>query len=344
MKKYKLFILGAGPAGISLAMEARAAGLEANDILIVDKAEAHSWVIRSLYPEKKLVTANYKGMPAVCHGVMCLEDGTKHDTINYLDKAIEKTEVQVNYKEEVLKIEKHDDNHTDYFKIITNKGQYESKIVVIAIGIFGKPNKPDYKLPLRLKKRIHFDITSFKANNENILVVGGGDSASEFAQYLVEMGNDVTISYRRNSFEKMNVFNKQSIEELEKCNKVKIIYGSNISKVEVSENNKPLVFFKEEEYGVQEFDRVVYALGGSTPENFLKSTGIDFCGDSPKLLEGGETSIKGLFVGGDLLAGKKGGSISHAFNSSRLTMEKICQSYLGCKVSRTSGYETGVRI
>jgi len=344
MKKYKLFIVGAGPAGISLAMEARNAGLDPNEIIIVDKAEAHSWVIRSLYPDKKLVTANYKGMPAVCHGVMCLQDGTKSDTINYLDKAIKDTKVEVKYREEVLKIEKHEEKDDSFFRIITNKDQYQAKIVVIAIGIFGKPNKPDYKLPLKLKKRIHFDITSFQTQGENILVVGGGDSASEFTQYLVEMGNKVTLSYRRKEFVKMNTFNLQSLKELEKCNKVTILYESNITKVEVSENEKPLVYFREKQYGVKEFDRIVYALGGSTPENFLKSTGIDFCGDTPKLLEGGETTIKGLFVGGDLLAGKRGGSISHAFNSSRLTMEKICQSYLDCKISDKTNFEKGVRL
>ncbi len=338
MRKYKLLIVGAGPAGISLVMEARNAGLSSDEILIIDKAEAHSWVIRSLYPDKKLVTANYKGMPAVCHGVMCLEDSSKKDTINYLDKAIKNTGVKVNYREEVLKIEHVDKNGDEFFNVITNKNKYESKIVVIAIGIFGKPNKPDYKLPLKLKNKIHFDITSFFAKGESVLVVGGGDSASEFAQYLVEMGNKVTLSYRRKEFIKMNAINRKSLIELAHCGKVSILFESNIFRVEVSESKTPLVYFKEGHFGMQEFDRIVYALGGSTPENFLKSTGIDFCEDTPKLKEDGETNIKGLFVGGDLLAGKKGGSISHAFNSSRLTMEKICRSYLDCEIANKTNY------
>ena len=344
MKKYKLLIVGAGPAGISLAAEARMAGLDAKDIIMLDKAEAHSWVIRSLYPDKKMVTANYKNMPAVCHGVMCLQDSTKDDTITYLDKAIKKTGVQVNYKEEVLKIEPVGTDEKPEFIVTTNKDKYLAEVVVIAIGIFGKPNKPSYPLPRELKDRIHFDITSFRTTGENILVVGGGDSASEFAQFLVEMGNNVTISYRRDRFTKMNSFNLESLKELEKCDKIKILYNSNIEKVEVSENKKPLVYFKEKEYGVQEFDRIVYALGGSTPENFLKSTGIEFVGDVPKLNENGESTIKGLFVGGDLLAGKRGGSISQAFNASRTTMKQICENYLNCHVSDHLKYEKGVRL
>ncbi|HHH53638.1 MAG TPA: cbb3-type cytochrome oxidase assembly protein CcoS [Bacteroidetes bacterium] len=344
MKNYKLLIIGAGPAGISLAAEARLSGLNSDQILMLDKAEEHSWVIRSLYPEKKLVTANYKGMPAICHGVMCLQDSTKHDTINYLDKAIQKTGVKVKYKQEVLKIEAVGINDEPQFIVTTNNDKFQAKIVVIAIGIFGKPNKPDYPLPRKLKTRIHFDITSFRTTGENILVVGGGDSASEFTQFLVEMGNNVTLSYRRNEFAKMNSFNLESIKELEKCGQVKILYQSNIEKVDISENENPLVFFKEQEYGIDEYDRIVYALGGSTPENFLKSTGIDFAGDVPDVTESGESTTPGLFVGGDLLAGKRGGSISHAFNASRMTMQQICRSYLHCHVSDHFKYEKGIRL
>ena len=344
MKKYKLLIVGAGPAGISLAAEARMAGLKPDEIIMLDKAEAHSWVIRSLYPEKKLVTANYKNMPAVCHGVMCLKDSTKQDTITYLDKAIKKTGVKVNYNEEVLKIEAIGTDEKPLFKVTTNKNTYLAEIVVIAIGIFGKPNKPDYPLPKELKDRIHFDVTSFRTTGEHILVVGGGDSAAEFAQFLVENGNKVTISYRRDKFTKMNSFNLESIKELQKCNQIEILFNSNIEKVTVSPNGKPLVHFKEKEYGTREYDRIVYALGGSTPENFLKSTGIEFSGDAPKLNEKGESTIKGLFVGGDLLAGKKGGSISRAFNASRMTMQQICENYLDCHVSDHLKHEKGVKL
>jgi thioredoxin reductase (NADPH) len=344
MKKYKLLIIGAGPAGISLTAEARLSGLKPEEIVMLDKAEAHSWVIRSLYPEKKLVTANYKGMPAICHGVMCLQDSTKHDTINYLDKAIQKTGVKVNYKEEVQKIEALGTEEEPSFVVTTNHDIYKAQIVVIAIGIFGKPNKPDYPLPRKLKNRIHFDITSFRTTGEKILVVGGGDSASEFTQFLIEMGNVVTLSYRRQEFSKMNSFNLESLNELVKCNRITLLLESNIKSVEISENEIPLVHFNEEKHETMEFDRIVYALGGSTPENFLKSTGIDFVGDAPKIKEGGETTIPGLFIGGDLLAGKKGGSISHAFNASRITMEKICKNYLHCHVSDHFKYDKGVKL
>ncbi len=332
MKNYDLLIIGAGPAGISLAMEARQAGLHQDHILMIDKAESHSWVIRSLYPDKKMVTANYKGQAAVCHGVMCLTDSTKHETVNFLDQAIEETGVQVNYNEEVQKVLTKGTKESPEFIVTTNRDTYKAMIVVIAIGIFGKPNKPHYKLPHKLKSRIHFDITSFNTKGEHILVVGGGDSASEFAQFLVEMGNTVSVSYRKPEFTKMNIFNLRSINELHHCEKkpLQVLFSSNIERLTISDQNKPIVHFIESEFGQQEYDRIVFALGGSTPENFLKLIGIEFSDGTPDIDEKGESTIPGLFVGGDLLAGKKGGSIAHAFNASKHTMQEICNVYLKC--------------
>ncbi len=332
--RYDIIIIGAGPAGISLAMEARNAGVDKDKILMIDKAESHSWVIRSLYPEKKMVTANYKGQKAVCHGVLCLQDSTKEQTVMFLDRAIKQTGVKVHYKEEVQKVNFTGTKDDPFFEVRTDKGIYHSKIVVVAIGIFGKPKKPGYPIPPTVKKRVHFDITSFQASGEHILVVGGGDSAAEFSQFLIEKGNRVTLSYRRDAFVRMNLFNKQSIEELLACDNhpFDVLFGSNIEKLEAS-GDKVAVHFREEKYGVREYDRIVYALGGSTPENFLKLIGIEFNDGKPLTDEKGESNIPGLYIGGDLLAGKKGGSIAHAFNASKFTMDAICRAYLNCQGS-----------
>ncbi len=327
---YKLVIIGAGPAGISLAVEARAAGLGKEEILIIEKAEAHSWVIRSLYPDSKLVTANYKGIKAVCHGVMCMPDLGKEETLNLLDSAIRNTGVEVHYQEEVSKIASFHENGKNRFEIETSNGNYESENVAIAIGIFGRPRKPSYKLPRELRKVVHFDVTSFEATGEKILVVGGGDTASENAQYLHEKGNDVTLSYRGKEFHRMNPINNQSILLLEEQKEVALLRETNIEKVTVSEDGKPVVHFKE--IGEHTYDRLVYSLGGTTPQNFLKVIGITFTEDSPDIDEYGETGIKGLFLCGDLSLGKRGGSIMSAFNASRRTIEALCSRYLHCVV------------
>jgi thioredoxin reductase len=60
---HDLVIVGAGPAGISTAVEAREAGIGRKRILILEKGPAHSYAIRKFYPEDKRVDALYKGIP-----------------------------------------------------------------------------------------------------------------------------------------------------------------------------------------------------------------------------------------------------------------------------------------
>ena len=329
-KIYEILIIGAGPGGISMAAEARAKGVCKDAILVFDKAAEHSYVIRSMYPETKKVTANFKGIKAVCHGAMCLPDTDKKGTISYLDKVIEKAGINVQYKEEIQKVKAVGTEKEPLFEVISTSGTYSGKTVIVAIGVFGKPNKPAYKLPSKLRKSIHFDVNSFRAENEKILVVGGGDSASEYAQYLSEFGNKLELSYRRDSFIRMNQVNNESALLLEENGHMNILWESNIEKVEVSDDKKPIVHFKEEKYGVKQYDRVVYALGGSTPENFLSQIGIEFVGKDLEIDASHESKTKGLFVAGDLASGKKGGSIVAAFNSSRIVMARICEQYINC--------------
>lgn len=70
MRDLDLVIIGAGPAGIALAAEARHAEVAPERIVVLEKGESHSWTIRKLYPEGKPVTASYKGIEARCEGVL----------------------------------------------------------------------------------------------------------------------------------------------------------------------------------------------------------------------------------------------------------------------------------
>lgn len=317
---YELLIIGAGPAGISLAVEAIAGGVNRKKIVILEATHEHSFSIRKFYPDNKAVTANYKGKSVICEGVMCLMDSTKQETLSLLDQAIETNEINVHYQERVHKIHQNDDGT---FYIESDKGQYTAKTCAIAIGIFGRPNKPNYSIPTNLKDKVHFDITSQDISQSEVLVVGGGDSASEYVQYLVQKNNKVSLSYRKSDFSRMNSINLESLLELEKQEKALVLRKTDINSLE-EEGEKVKVYFTSGEK--RTYSNVVYALGGSTPENFLKSCGIDFDGKNPILTDGYETSVPGLFLIGDLSAGKKGGSIISAFNSSHKAMKQILKS------------------
>jgi thioredoxin reductase (NADPH) len=251
---------------------------------------------------------------------MCISDMSKEETLTYLDRAIEENNLLVRYNEAVHTIRPTADKN---FVVDTSEGSYETRRCVISIGILDKPNKPSYPVPAALRKRVHFDITSVELKGEDCLVVGGGDTASEYCQYLVQHGNRVTLSYRRTEFARLNRVNHESLLALEARGQVKILRGSNLTKLE-DDGGRPRAVFAEAATPPQSFDHVVYALGGSTPVNFLKAVGIEFEGDAPVIKQGYETSIPGLYLIGDLSAGKKGGSINLAFNMAADAMRHIC--------------------
>jgi thioredoxin reductase (NADPH) len=326
---HDLVIVGAGPGGIALAAEAHACHLDSNRTVVLEKGRTHNWAIRQFYPEQKLTTANYKGFQARCEGLLCIADMTKSETLDYFDRVIAKYNLDIQYNTEVFAARRVESQAGGRFQIETASGNYESKVLAVAIGILGRPNKPaDYSLPGTLKDRLLFDITSQAIGNEDVLVVGGGDSAAEYVENLFRQKNRVTLSYRKADFTRLNDRNRATLLGMEQRAEVAILRGSNIAKVE-DESGRPRVTYRES-LPPQVFDRIVYALGGTTPSNFLRTLGITFNQDGAIFDASGETNVPGLFVLGDLVVGSKGGSIITAFNSAVRAMQRICDAYLPC--------------
>ena len=324
-------IIGAGPAGIALAAEARAAGVAAGRILILEKAPEHSWIIRKYYPASKPVLANYKGIEAKCEGVLCIPDLTREETLTFLDQAIRESGARVRYGEEVYRIGREPDGR---LRIESSGGISRAPVVVIAIGILGRPNKPSHPIPREVQKKVLFDVTSEEVRGREVLVVGGGDTATEYCQFLVQESNRVTLSYRGETLTRPNPINRDSLLALERQGRLRILLASNIARLEAA-GKAVLVCFQEPGLSPLEVDRVVYALGGTTPENFLKSAGIEFDGPEPRLTRSFGTSVPGLFLAGDLTAGRRGGSIILAFNTAAAAMRKICEDHGICEVKPT---------
>jgi thioredoxin reductase (NADPH) len=328
---HDLLIIGAGPGGIALAAEASASGIDPAQILILEKGPTHNSAIRQLYPDQKLTTANYKGFAARCEGLLCVNDMTKPETLEFFDKVISDYRIKIEFNSEVYGMRGLKEQGGASFRVETSQGAYESKVLACAIGIFGRPNKPkEYRLPPSLKGKLLFDMTSSQIQNEDVLVVGGGDTAAEYVQYLPEQGNRGTLSYRKADFTRLNQQNHDALLAMEERREVEILRSSTIKEI-TDEAGRPRITFNEPEHPTRVFDRVIFALGGTTPTNFLHTLGIAFNDDGPVFDEAGATNVAGLYLIGDLVVGKKGGSIITAFNSAVRAMKNICSNDLPCK-------------
>ncbi len=300
---HELVIVGAGPAGIATAVESYLQGIR--DIVLLEKDTNHNSTIRKYYKENKRVDVDWRGQKIELDGHIYFVDGTKESTLDFFDKILEDHSVELQTHVEVQSIQKQEDG---IFELFMTGKSLKAKNVVVTIGRMGKPNKPTYKIPLSIRKKIGYTLDGC-GEGEKILVVGGGDSAVEYAVDLSEK-NEVSICYRRETFRRANPTNQTNIANAIMNKKVTPILGINITALEDNEGKVKVVFT---EIQAQTFDRVIYAIGGTTPSTFLASSGIKEDNGKPVHNEHYETNIKGLFVAGDITQ-ESGGSIALGLN------------------------------
>jgi len=326
-----LLIVGAGPAGIAAGVEARAAGFQR--IQLLEKGPRPSWSIQKLYAPAKRVDRAYLGQDAPTEGAMDIQDCTKDVCIAQLDQAIRDHDLPVECDAEVWKVHKEADG---LFTAVDAKDRvWRARAVVLAIGVYGRPNKPAYPFPPSLKPQIHFDLNSIP-KGERVLVIGGGNTALEYADFL-HRDHDTTLAYRGAEFQKANDINRGIVAKLAAEGKLRVWMEADVeSLADAGEAPRVEARFKA---GAPEasarFDHILYAIGGSTPESFLQAAGAEIHGKAPVVDSAYQSTVHGLYLAGDLIAGGKG-SIIKAFNSAhRIIAGGLCQD----PVLRPSGTE-----
>lgn len=310
---YDIVVIGGGPCGIATVVEAKANGFK--NVLLLEKGDNHSQTIRKFYKDNKRVDKSYKGQDSTIHGVVGFDDGTKESTLDYFDELLDNNEIDTAFNSEVESVKKEE---SGIFHITTSTAGYGAKNVVISIGKMGRPNKPSYKIPPSLNSVVNFNLDSC-SSNEKIIVVGGGNSAAEYAVDLSER-NDVTLNYRKDKFTRLNDINEAAVMALFNANKLNLKLGVDIEGLE-NESGKVKVIFT---YGTSEiFDRIIYAIGGSTPVDFLQKCGVKLDADKDPIVDDDyESSVKGLYIGGDIVL-KNGGSIVLALNHAHKVIQSI---------------------
>lgn len=310
---YDLAVVGGGPCGIASVVEAKKQGIKT--VLLLEKGDNHSQTIRQFYKDKKRVDKEYKGLNSHTIGNVGFETGTKESVLNYFDELLDSEEFDSFFKMEVEKVEKLNDGP---FCITTVNSGFRANNVIIAIGRMNKPNKPDYKIPPSIVQRVNFNLDKCGIN-EKVLIVGGGNAAAEYALSLCKT-NIVTLCYRKPKFTRLNEINEKAIMHETRYGNIILRLDTDIKELE-NENGKVLVKFK---CGMElVYDRVIYAIGGTSPIDFLKTCNIKLDEKGiPIVNENYATNINGLYVGGDLIT-RNGGSIVVAINHAHMIIKDI---------------------
>ena len=186
MIKTDVVIVGAGPCGLFQVFELGLLGLKAE---IVDSIRQPGGQCTELYPDKPIYD-----IPAiaVCSG---------EELTQALLKQIEPFHCGMHLGEEVSVVSRNDD---DSFHIETSKGsEFEAKAVVIAGGVgsfqprqLRVPGAEEYAattLHYRVK-----DPEQFKG--KKLAILGGGDSALDWALELVDSAERITLVHRRDEY------------------------------------------------------------------------------------------------------------------------------------------------
>jgi thioredoxin reductase/Pyruvate/2-oxoacid:ferredoxin oxidoreductase delta subunit len=255
-----VLIVGAGPGGISASLRAIERSLK---YLTVDEGEMGGTV--SKYPRQKLVLTSPVELPV--YGKFKKTELSKEDLLAIWAEILRKVDFKFRKGEKVSDIKRGEDG---IFTVTTAKSEHRALSVILALGKGGSPRKLGVKgedLPKVMYRLIEAD----HYVNKNILVVGGGDSAIEAAMGLAhQVGNKVTLSYRKDAFTRLKDRNEKRVAENSRTGKLKIAFNS--MPVEFKEKSVLL----EVNGTVQEIpnDYVWIFAGGEPPTAFLKKIGV----------------------------------------------------------------------
>jgi NosR/NirI family transcriptional regulator, nitrous oxide reductase regulator len=259
---FDVLILGGGPAGVACALECERAGLA---YLLLESTQLFSTLEN--FPQGKLILAKPDDYPG--DSPLSIRDGHKESLLEDLRRQIQGKTLQVRAgtRAKAIRLRK------GWLEVESDKGSFQALRVVVAIGKTGDARRlkvPGEDLP-HVFNRL-FDPGEF--HGEDILVVGGGDSAVEAAVALAETGNRVTLAYRKERLDRPKPENQARFEALCREGRITALY-----RAEVREIGPAAV-----RLATPEGDRAVPArrvfvlIGRELPLAFFRRSGIRMAG------------------------------------------------------------------
>lgn len=281
MEIYDLIVVGSGPAGLSAALTGACYKLKT---LVLESASAGGALMNN-YPWK------------IVDNTLGFKDMKARDVAEKFVRHVKEEGIEIRENESVENIFR--DEEKDVVVVETESSKYTAKSVVIAIGILGKPFK--LCIPGEEKYCVHFTLADPEAHKgKKTLVVGGGDTAVEWAVALDNAGADSAIIHRKDVF-RANEKNQSSINE----SKVRVLWNTEIIDIKGENDEAKSVTLKNNktnEETTEYFDRIFFGLGNTPNTSFLEKIGIKTDEQKRKIIvdENARTSIKGVFAAGDI--------------------------------------------
>lgn len=191
-----VIIVGAGPAGLELALALKQAGI---DHLIFDAGQIGQTI--SWWPRNTRFysTAERIAIPGIPLQVFDQQHPTGEQYLAYLREVVESNALKIHSFEPVTRIFRLDQGFMVITETIRGIQRYTCKQVVLATGGMAGPRLLDIPGEDYPHVSHYLDDPHYYFQKE-LLVVGGRNSALEYALRCWRAGARVTISYRKEQF------------------------------------------------------------------------------------------------------------------------------------------------
>lgn len=273
---FDVLIIGAGPAGIAAAIYTKRANLNIA-------------VFEGNVPGGQLVNyndiENYPGTKTFS----AIELAT--DMLNHLDKL----DIEVKY-EQVTKVIDHGTHKT----VMSDAGSYDTKVVIVATG-----NIPR-RLGVENEESLAYNGISWCAicdgpiyKGKDVVVVGGGNSAVEEAQYLTTLATSVTIVQNL----AMLTAEAKAVEKLIHTDNVTVYYESTVQKFLKDEQgglSGVAIVTKDGQEVTIDAQGVFEYIGMRPVTEMVSELGVTTDYGYIKVNQKMETEVPGLFACGDV--------------------------------------------
>ncbi len=282
-------IIGAGPTGLFAAFYA---GMRGASHRLIDNLDQVGGQLTALYPEKYIF--DVAGFPKIL----------SKDLVKGMAEQGLQWKAPLHLGEKVVGLTTARENGKPLFTVVTDKDQYPGRTVLIAGGIGAFTPR---KLPLKdadqwLGKGLYDRVLNPKEfTRKRVLIVGGGDSAFDWAVNLQGIARSILMIHRRDGFRahQATVDQVQALcaagkMELRTFWEVKAILGGERIERVTMFNNKT----KEEE--TVPMDSVIPQLGFVSSLGAIAEWGLELEKGDIKVSQTMETNLPGIFAAGDI--------------------------------------------